>query len=159
MNNQLFKNTSTRMLSIDLGTSSIGLAILGNEPSWFSNHFTKTPENRFSDPLLKNLETLRSIKKLKAGWNGPETGPFSDDLIQKVFTILHSLPFQPEVFPTGRNSIQLEFEQGDDYLEFEIFENKIFSLIQFDGKDEEREVSEEEVFKLTESFHVTTDHF
>lgn len=156
MNNLLFENTSTKTLSLDLGTSSIGWAIVENRQVRPKNHFTKNIVKRYEDPLLKNLQTLRSIKQLPVDWNGKGSVTFSEALIQKVFTIVRELQFQPDIFPTGRNSIQLEFEIGDDYLEFEIFEDKIIGLIQFNGKDEEREILEEEIFKLTEDFHAVT---
>ncbi|MGY6521948.1 MAG: hypothetical protein ACXIUD_09485 [Mongoliitalea sp.] len=156
MNNLLFENTSTKTLSLDLGTSSIGWAIVENRQVRPKNYFTKNIVKRHEDPLLKNLQTLRSIKQLPVDWNGKGSVTFSEALIQKVFTIVRELQFQPDIFPTGRNSIQLEFEIGDDYLEFEIFEDKIIGLIQFNGKDEEREILEEEIFKLTEDFHAAT---
>lgn len=155
MNNLLFENTSTKTLSLDLGTSSIGRAIVENRKVRPKNHFTKNIIKRYEDPLLKNLQTLRTIKQLPVDWNGKGSVTFSEALIQKVFTIVRELQFQPDIFPTGRNSIQLEFEIGGDYLEFEIFEEKIIGLIQFDGKDEEREILDEEIFKLIEDFHAT----
>lgn len=153
MNNQLFENTSTKTLSLDLGTSSIGWALVESRQVRPKNYFTKNIIKRYEDPLLKNLQKLRTIKQLPIGWNGQGSNSFSDNLIQKVFSIVRELQFQPDIFPTGRNSIQLEFEVGDDYLEFEVFEDKIITLIQFDGKDEERVVLEEEIFKLIEDFH------
>jgi hypothetical protein len=156
MNNLLFENTSTKTLSLDLGKSSIGWAKVENRQVRPKNHFTKNIVKRYEDPLLKNLQTLRTIKQLPVDWNGKGSVTFSEALIQKVFTIVRELQIQPDIFPTGRNSIQLEFEIGDDYLEFEIFEDKIIGLIQFDGKDEEREILEEEIFKLTEDFHAVT---
>jgi len=156
MNNKLFENTSTKTLSLDLGTSSIGWALVETRQLRPKNHFTKNIIKRYEDPLLKNLQKLRTIKLLPKGWNGQGSNPFSDNLIQKIFTIVRELQFQPDIFPTGRNSIQLEFEIGDDYLEFEVFEEKIIALIQFDERDEEREILEEEIFKLTENFHAVT---
>lgn len=153
MNNQIFENTSTRTLSLDLGTSSIGWAQVECRPVIPENHFTKDLVKRYEDPLLKNLQTLRTLRKLQVDWNGKGSLPFSESLIQKVFTIVRELTYQPDIFPTGRNSIQLEYEIGNEYLEFEIFEEKIVALIQYDGKDEEREVLEEEIFKLIEDFH------
>ena len=36
---------------------------------------------------------------------------------------------QPQIFPTGRQSIQLQYELADrSYLEFEIFEEKVSCL-------------------------------
>ncbi|KJE25644.1 hypothetical protein LG52_3208 [Geobacillus kaustophilus] len=40
--------------------------------------------------------------------------------------MIHTVIKQPKLFPTARDSIQLEFEkENGDYLEFELFENKI----------------------------------
>ncbi|MCH7413208.1 hypothetical protein MM213_06925 [Belliella sp. R4-6] len=155
MNNLIFRNTSTKSLVIDLGVKSIDYTILGDQKIGFENQFTRTPKNKFFSPLLNNIDTLKSIKNLPKGWNGENTFKFSEDLIQKVYNILSILTFQPEIFPTGRNSIQLEFEREDNYLEFEIFEDKIIALIQFNEIDEEKEVEEIDILNLVEDFYAS----
>ena len=56
--------------------------------------------------------------------------PFSEKLISKCKCIIKSLDQSPDIFPTGRGSIQFQFELEDrSYLELEIFEDKINALI------------------------------
>lgn len=58
-----------------------------------------------------------------------------------------SLPFA--VFPTLRQSIQIEHETEDSYIEFEIFDDKIIMLrMTDDHTDEEREVTVNEMYRI-----------
>ena len=58
-----------------------------------------------------------------------------------------SLPFA--VFPTMRQSIQIEHETEDNYIEFEIFDDKIIMLRMTDDRiDEEREVTADEMYEI-----------
>lgn len=78
---------------------------------------------------IKNLEMfgrINDFRSLAENWNGNGAMPFSEDLIKKAESIFWQLPFAPDVFPTGRNSIQFEYEKTDgEYLEFEVFEDNI----------------------------------
>lgn len=81
-------------------------------------HFTK-------EEFIKKIDV---IAKLKSEWvNGNDfvgRVAFSSELIEKVKKISEQLPIFPMVFPTYRNSIQLEYEKKNgEYLEFELFEN------------------------------------
>ncbi len=72
---------------------------------------------------------LDQISKLKNDWNGYGAKAFSMDLIERCKAIVHALSVVPEVYPTGRQSIQFQYELEDrSYLEFEIFETKIIYL-------------------------------
>lgn len=75
--------------------------------------------------LENNLKILDEISKLEQNWNQYDADPFSKELIDKVKNIIKNLKYQPDyIFPTARNSIQLEYyNKNNDYLEFEIFEN------------------------------------
>lgn len=82
--------------------------------------------NRIVTPdLRRNLATLQEIADLQPNWNENGADSFSSDLIRFAASILEQLPVQPDVFPTARNSIQLEFNnQKGDYLEFELFDGE-----------------------------------
>ena len=81
------------------------------------------------DRLVDNLERLEDIAKLEADWNGYGAEPFSSALVDVVRNIILSLNEQPEIFPTGRKSIQLEYhEPKDNYLEFEVFESQVVAM-------------------------------
>ncbi|MBQ4468821.1 MAG: hypothetical protein II917_01590 [Synergistaceae bacterium] len=92
-------------------------------------------KNATKDKLAHNLERLNDIAQLESDWNGYGAAPFSQALIAEARNIITNLTEQPELFPTGRESIQLEYELPDkSYLEFEIFEDKIAAM-QVSGTD------------------------
>jgi len=80
-------------------------------------------------PKAQNLARLDQIATLNDDWNGYNANPFSKELVEKCKGIINALELQPKIFPTGRQSIQFQYELEDrSYLEFEIFEKKILCL-------------------------------
>ena len=77
------------------------------------------------DVILKLNEKLNDIAKLEDNWNGYGANQFKPELINRAKTLLKLLSNLPEVFCTGRDSIQFEWEDENHYLELEIFEDKI----------------------------------
>ena len=78
----------------------------------------------------ESLERLESFKSLEINWSGYGALGFDESLITKAQEIIKTISVMPYVFPTGRNSIQFEFEKTNgDYLEFEIYEDKIECLL------------------------------
>ncbi len=67
--------------------------------------------------LEENLMKLDSFKELENDWNGYGAEPFNEEHIEKVKFLVSLLKIQPEIYPTARNSIQLEYGE----LEYEIF--------------------------------------
>lgn len=109
---------------------------------------------RFMDrDVLVSVRRLNEIGNLPYDWNGYGAGPFSPALIDKCEKIVNGLSHQPEIYPTGRQSIQFQYQLEDrSYLEFEIFENKTMSLwvpkrIYADAVEREIIDSEEECIK------------
>ena len=80
-------------------------------------------------PKAQNLYRLDQIAKLEDDWNGYGSKAFSKELVEKCKDIISTLELQPKIFPTGRQSIQFQYELEDrSYLEFEIFGGKISCL-------------------------------
>jgi len=80
--------------------------------------------------MIFNLSVMDDIEALKDDWNGYGAKMFTSDLINMCTSLIESLEFQPEIYPTGRSSIQFQYELDDrSYLEFEIFETKIDCLM------------------------------
>lgn len=103
--------------------------VISNSCTRSGNSFT------IRDKLTVNLERLEDIARLDFDWNGYGAKPFNRTLIADVRNIISYLSEQPEIFPTGRNSIQLEYHLPDEsYLEFEIFEGKVMGM-QVSGTD------------------------
>lgn len=77
----------------------------------------------------KLLNRINEFLLLENNWNGYGASKFNTTVINKVRNIIYSLHRIPEVYPTGRDSIQVQFEKNNgDYLEFEVFENEIICL-------------------------------
>lgn len=77
--------------------------------------------NKIKDSLAR----LDEISNLKYNWNGNRAGKFTEQLIEFIREIVKGLDIQPDIFPTGNSSIQMEYtNKNGDYLEFEIFETK-----------------------------------
>lgn len=114
-------------------------------------------ENYQLKKKLNNINTILSFKKFESNWNGNGAEPLSETIIQKVFDFINSseLKFQPNVFPTARHSIQLEYEKSNgNYLEIEIFENKYSAYSEIDNKESEYEsISFKEIIKLIDEFY------
>lgn len=114
-------------------------------------------ENYQLKKKLNNINTILSFKKFGNNWNGNGAEPFSENLIQKALDFINSanLKFQPNVFPTGRQSIQLEYEKPNgNYLEIEIFENKYSAYSEINDKETEYEsLSINEIMKLIDEFY------
>ncbi|MEQ6376304.1 hypothetical protein RZN25_05625 [Bacillaceae bacterium S4-13-56] len=93
-----------------------------------------------------NLQKLYSFKELELNWNNNQGLPFDREIILFCIDIVSSLTKQPDVFPTGRNSIQLEYEkENGEYLEFEVFQNQI-NVFYMNGNDDEKE----DILSITE---------
>lgn len=103
--------------------------------------------------LNNNLIILHEIKNLKPNWNENGADAFSDNLIDKVKDIINKLKLQPQIFPTGRNSIQLEFENENNYLEFEIFEDRTIMYYENGNISEEINVEIEKINELIDLYY------
>ena len=87
----------------------------------------------------KTIEKLKEISELKEDWDGYGASPFSDKVIDNTRTVLSYLCFEPELYPTGRESIQFEYGDDKNRIELEVFEDggeygiiKNFEYIEFD---------------------------
>lgn len=79
----------------------------------------------------KNITNLQSFKHLKKNWNYYGAEPIPNDLIDKCIGYINGLDeqYQPEVFPTGRQTIQFEWETETKYLELEVMGDLIECLL------------------------------
>ena len=114
-------------------------------------------ENYQLKKKLNNINTVLSFKKFGSDWNGNGAEPFSENIIQKALDFINSqlLRFQPNVFPTGRQSVQLEYEKSNgNYLEIEIFDDKCSAYSEIEDKETEYEsLSFNEIIKLINEFY------
>ena len=71
--------------------------------------------------LKEIYDTLQEYLELKENWDYDGGRTFSKELIDYAYDIVKRLCVLPEVFPTGRGTVQLEYENNNGYLEFEIY--------------------------------------
>lgn len=93
--------------------------------SYYKRHYIKR-KIITNDKQKANIIKLDDISNFEYDWNGYGAKPFSGELIAKCKNIVNCLDKQPSIYPTGRQSIQIQYEFEDKtYLEFEIFKAKI----------------------------------
>lgn len=89
--------------------------------------------------IEKNLRKLDRISEFQNGWNGYDAKKFSGRLINNAKNTVFSLIYQPELFPTAKNTIQLEYDgPNDTYLEFEIDETDNIGVFSIDKNGNEK---------------------
>lgn len=77
----------------------------------------------------------------------------TDDMCETVKHILLNVPPYPDLFLTNRKSLQIEYEKkNSDYLEFEIYGNRIEMFQVIEEKETERTVSIDEAIKIMTEF-------
>ena len=82
-----------------------------------------------TEELYCNLERLDQFEQFENNWDGYGAQQFTKELITYCKDIVTNLDHQPLINPTGRGSIQMEYEIGDNYLEFEIYEDKTITML------------------------------
>lgn len=86
----------------------------------------------------ESLEKLKSIKNLTYNWDGYGAKPINPEIYDNASKLIEKVIIPPRVFPTGNGSIQFEYHKknnDDEYLEFEIFNNKIEVLFMRNDND------------------------
>lgn len=106
--------------------------------------------------LLHSYQKISEIRCLEDNWNGNGAPKFSSQLLDSVLSIVEKLTRQPSIFPTARESIQLEYENDiGDYLEFEVFEGgrlkKFFCG--HDGKMITEDIPIETIYEVVNNFY------
>ena len=76
----------------------------------------------------ENIQRLDEISKLKDNCNGYDAKTFPSDLISKCKTIASGHDIEMVVYPTGRQSIQFQYDNNGDYLEFEVFQDHTIAM-------------------------------
>ncbi len=92
--------------------------------------------NYASDTKVAHLSPFNTIiysfRNLEEGWNGGKAKPIPSSVIKNALRMLPSVPKDGlKIFPTGRESIQFEYDNGDKSLEIEIFTDR-FEIALFD---------------------------
>lgn len=92
--------------------------------------------------VVDNLKLVEGFKKLQSNWNGYGAKEFDDEYLNSIKDLIQELPVQPEIFPTGRQTVQFEFSLPEDtFLEIEIFNGNAQCLSDINGLEEEKTIS------------------
>jgi hypothetical protein len=87
---------------------------------------------------ITNLKRLSDIESPQDNWNNNGVEKIPEKVIRNVRKLLMCLEFQPEVFPTACDAIQLEWDKANgEYLEMEIMEYAI-NVFQIDSDGGEK---------------------
>lgn len=133
---------------------SLKIDDLKEDVSNFSNTYL---ENAQLKKQVKNINIINTFSKFEKNWNDNGAEPFSDIIIKRALNIINSpsLKFQPDVFPTGRKSIQFEYEKSNgNYLEIEIFVDKYSAYSEINNEEKEYEsISFEDILGLVNEFY------
>lgn len=108
----------------------------------YSSTFTSIPQKYIVEEKRKsiNLQKLKDLEKLEYNWNGNGAEPFTTEVLNNANYIYHNIIREPKIFPTGRKSIQFEYEKNNgDYLEFEIFHDRV--EVYMEVSEEEKEIT------------------
>lgn len=106
----------------------------------------------------RNLQSVENLRKFEEDWNGYGAGSFSAELCDFMEKIIKNLDeeYQPKLFPTGRESIQIEYEKTNgEYLEIEVFSPRRIELFQItaDGKEIEKNIGYDEIERAVKTFY------
>lgn len=106
---------------------------------------------------MKNLNKIFSFRRLREDWNGKDSDPITEKLIDIAYNFINNpnLNYQPSVFPTGRGSIQFEYQKSNgDYLEIEAFEDYYTLYSEIDLIETEKEnLTIQEILGEINAFH------
>lgn len=106
--------------------------------------------------LLYSYQKISEIRCLEDNWNGNGAPKFSSKLLDFVLSVVEKLTWQPNIFPTARESIQLEYENDiGDYLEFELFEGGRLKKFYcgHDGEMETEDIPIEMIYEVVNNFY------
>ena len=92
--------------------------------------------------LHKRLNEFQGLQK---GWNGYGAPPIPESVLNRSRRFASALDRKAEVFPTGRESVQFEF----DNIEVEIFESSVEILKDSNGS---MKVSVEDLDEVIERY-------
>jgi len=95
--------------------------------------------------LHKRIDEFQALQK---GWNGYGAPPIPESVISRSRRFANKLDREAEVFPTGRESVQFEF----DNIEVEIFESSVEVLKDSTPSDGYTEFSLDDIDEAIERY-------
>ena len=106
--------------------------------------------------IQQNLNIIKNIQNFKENWNGYDSKKIPKEVCDFSAYIIKNLGnYQPKVFPTGRESIQFEYEkENGEYLEFEIYSSKRIEMFRIlENKEEiEKNIDLDQLEEIVKEF-------
>ena len=140
------ENKNCNYIKPVLITASIGVAVLSNQPYCEVSCEQSVPcfdfvsessilENSKCIDLLQiiNLDKIHKMSEFQNNWNGTGGKEFSREAISKFERIIKALSHQPEIAPTGRNSLFMQYKFNNRTLAFEVREKNTDSVLVTDN--------------------------
>jgi len=109
-----------------------------------------------TEKQVTNEKRLNAYLELESDWDGYGAESFEKELIDFAKELLCNIYKQPKVFPTGRGSVQFEYENKyGRYLEFEIFSYDNIQLFFVDehGEKIEKQINKTEINDWIKHFY------
>ena len=86
------------------------------------------------------IQRIESFSQLGENWNAYGASSFSAEVIKRARSLADDISCEAKVFPTGRDSIQFEFDSiPGKYLEIEVFSDHYAVLFEKGVAQEEYE--------------------
>ena len=128
------------------------------EPNEMVSQMSRFVSDQNNDPLIINLKKIESFGELERGWDGNGAFPPSEILrarAERIVSDKRAAGFEPEIFPTSRQSIQLEYRKNGSYLEIEVFVNKFGVFLDDSHREgyERKEHDYHRVISEIQNFH------
>ncbi|MBP3818620.1 MAG: hypothetical protein J6H31_09950 [Butyrivibrio sp.] len=128
---QSFIIPATLFMTVSL-SSVPGIPAMPSNPVKYWDKFDNSQAEYDKDWAGKNesLRTLTQIQNFECDWDGNGGAIIPNDVILFARNIVMSLDCQPEIYPTKRKTVQMQYELADkSYLEFEIYADRIEMLM------------------------------
>lgn len=111
--------------------------------------------DREYNKMQENIKKLVEFSTFENNWNGYNAVKFTPTVIKKVEDIIKRLHHQPNIFPTGSDSIQLEYYKDENnYLEIEISDLQTTTLFySINGKDKEQDIDDKDIVMKLDSLY------
>ena len=81
--------------------------------------------------------TIEEISYLQKGWDGYNANPIPHKICNIANHLIMYIKDEPEIYPTCRETIQLEFDKAEKSLEMEVFEDRFEFLISHENGNDE----------------------
>ncbi len=122
-----------------------------------TNNTTRLLKNNDSfnlDKLKSNKQRLNSFKSFSKNWNNYDADSIAENVYDIVNNLLTKLTIQPQIFPTGRGSIQIEkYFDTENFYEIEIGKDEIYAYIVKGENEFEDSIEEKDIIPLISKFY------